>query len=69
MEYKKIAHLRYKRHAAFAYQLKDSSLVHCIRYTNQAFEWDYYDNWDECKERMTQEPTSWRWGFTEDPQD
>lgn len=69
MEYTKIAHLKYRRHAAYAYQIKGSDLVHCIRYNQQAFEWDYYSDWDSCKERMTEEPTTWRWGFQEDSEE
>jgi hypothetical protein len=67
IEYTKIAHLKYPRHAAYAYQIKGSDLVHCIRYNNQALEWDYFEqDWSACKEKMTEEPTSWRWGFCED---
>lgn len=68
IEYTKIAHLQYPRHNAYAYQIKGSSYIHCIRYTSRGIEWDWFNDWDTCKDTMVEEPSAWKWGFTEDPE-
>lgn len=66
IDYTHIAHLRYPRHMAYAYQIKDSSNIHCVKYTDAVVEWEYFTDWEVCKDYMVVEPESFRWGFKED---
>ena len=66
IDYTNIAHLKYPRHMAYAYQIKGSSHIHCVKYTGAVIEWEYFNDWDLCKDYMVTEPESFRWGFSED---
>ena len=66
IEYTNIAHLQYPRHLAYAYQIKGSSHIHCVKYTAAVIEWEWFDDWEVCKDYMVAEPDPFRWGFTED---
>lgn len=66
IEYNKIAHLQYPRHNAYAYQIRGSSNIHCVKYTGSVIEWDWFTDWDLCRDYMVSEPDSFRWGFSED---
>ena len=66
IEYTHIAHLQYPRHMSYAYQIKDSGHIHCVKYTAQVFEWEYFADWDMCKDYMVVEPDPFRWGFSPD---
>ena len=66
IEYTNIAHLRYPRHMAYAYQIKGSRHIHCVKYTGAVIEWEYFDDWEVCKDYMVMEPDPFRWAFSED---
>jgi hypothetical protein len=66
IEYTHIAHLQYPRHMSYAYQIKGSNHIHCVKYTGAVIEWEYFTDWDLCKDYMVVEPDSFRWGFSED---
>ena len=70
MSDRKVIHLSYPTHKSYVFQLEDSLVVHCVKYSDRGLEWEFFENddWTGCQEYMIQSLPGERWGFEEDPE-